>query len=243
VRVVNLYRSYQRGKVRVPALNGVSLNIARGEIAGIVGPSGSGKSTLLHLIAGLDTPTSGKAFLDGTDLSMLKQKQLADYRLKKVGFIFQFYNLIPTLSALENVEVPLWLAGVGKNEREERAFDLLSTVGLDDRVEHFPDEMSGGEAQRVAIARALANEPAVVLGDEPTGDLDSKSAIDFLELVKSLNKENGQTFVLVTHDPLVVKECTKAYAIRDGKIEREIMGAEINEDSAGHGLNMERLAS
>ncbi len=223
----------------MPALNGVNIEIEKGEIAGIVGPSGSGKSTLLNLIAGLDTPTNGKILLDNVDLSTLKHNQLADYRLRKVGFIFQFYNLIPTLSALENVEVPLWLAGYDKSKREERAYDLLTTVGLEDRVEHMPDEMSGGEAQRVAIARALANEPTVILGDEPTGDLDSKSAVAFLDLIKVLNREKSQTFILVTHDPIVVKECTRAYAIRDGKIEREMKRDEIN-GANNHSLDIER---
>ncbi|MEM3489967.1 MAG: ABC transporter ATP-binding protein [Candidatus Bathyarchaeia archaeon] len=222
VKTVGLTKVYRRGKVNVPALNDVNLKILRGEIACIMGPSGSGKTTLLNLIGGLDVPTHGTVFVDNVDLTTLNGKELADYRLRKIGFIFQFYNLIPTLTALENVEVPLAFAKVPKRERRSRAFDLLKTVGLESRADHKPDELSGGEQQRVAIARALANNPSVILADEPTGDLDSRSAMMFMEMVKELNKKTDQTFIIVTHDPLVVHECTKAYTIRDGRIEKEL---------------------
>jgi len=219
VRTINLSKVYRRGKVDVPALNDVNLQVLAGEIVGIMGPSGSGKTTLLNLIGGLDKPTRGKIFVDGVDITTLGERELADYRLRKVGFVFQFYNLIPTLTALENVEVPLALLGVPKAERRERALNLLRMVGLEARADHKPDELSGGEQQRVAIARALANNPSIVLADEPTGDLDSKSALSLMKLVKDLNERNGQTFIIVTHDPIVAERCTKIYTIRDGRIE------------------------
>jgi putative ABC transport system ATP-binding protein len=219
IRTIELSKIYRRGKINVPALNGVNLEVTHGEIVGIMGPSGSGKTTLLNIIGGLDKPTQGKIFVDGADITSLNEKDLADYRLKKVGFIFQFYNLIPTLTAIENVEVPMALAGVPKNERRENALNLLRMVGLESRADHKPDELSGGEQQRVAIARALANNPSIVLADEPTGDLDSKSAVAFMKIVRDLNKRSNQTFIIVTHDPLVVERCTKIYTIRDGRLE------------------------
>jgi putative ABC transport system ATP-binding protein len=222
VKTVGLTKVYRRGKVDVPALNGIDLEVTKGDIVCITGPSGSGKTTLLNLIGGLDKATSGTVLVDNTDLTNLGNKELADYRLRKVGFIFQFYNLIPTLTALENVEVPLAFAKVPKAKRGVHALDLLKTVGLEPRADHKPDELSGGEQQRVAIARALANNPTVILADEPTGDLDSKSTTAFMELVKHLNEKTKQTFIIVTHDPLVVRECSKAYAIRDGRIEGEL---------------------
>jgi putative ABC transport system ATP-binding protein len=219
IRAIGLSKIYRRGKINVPALNGVNLEVTHGEIVGIMGPSGSGKTTLLNIIGGLDKPTQGKIFVDGVDITLLNEKDLADYRLKKVGFIFQFYNLIPTLTAIENVEVPMALAGLPKNERREKALNLLRMVGLESRADHKPDELSGGEQQRVAIARALANNPSIVLADEPTGDLDSKSAMAFMKIVRDLNKRNNQTFIIVTHDPLVVEQCTRIYTIRDGRLE------------------------
>ncbi len=221
VETVNLERRYKRGKFPVPALNGVDLEVAKGEILGIIGPSGSGKTTLLNLIGGLDRPSKGTVKVDGVEVSKLEDPQLTDYRLHKVGFVFQFYNLIPTLNAVENVELPMGLAKVGPAEQRERALSLLESVGLDQRSDHMPDELSGGEQQRVAVARALANHPSVVLADEPTGDLDSKSAKKLMEVLKSLRKEEHATFVVVTHDPIVVAECNRVCAIRDGKITRE----------------------
>lgn len=219
VRTIDLSKVYRRGKINVPALNSVNLQVSSGEIVGIIGPSGSGKTTLLNIIGGLDKPTQGKIFVDGVDITSLNEKDLADYRLKKVGFIFQFYNLIPILTALENIEIPLALMGTPKDERRERALNLLRMVGLENRADHKPDELSGGEQQRVAIARALANNPSIVLADEPTGDLDSKSAMSFMKIVRDLNRRNDQTFIIVTHDPLVVEQCTKIYTIRDGRVE------------------------
>lgn len=231
VRTIGLTKVYRRGKVDVLALSGINLQILRGEITCIMGPSGSGKTTLLNLIGGLDKPTRGKVFVDDVDLTMLNGRELADYRLRKVGFVFQFYNLIPTLTALENVEVPLALAKVPEKERRARALGLLKMVGLEHRIDHKPDELSGGEQQRVAIARALANSPSIVLADEPTGDLDSESAMVFMEIIKELNRKMGQTFIIVTHDPLVVRECTKVYTIRDGRIERELSKEEMKKFS------------
>jgi len=218
VQAIAVSREYRRGRIPVPALNGIDLTVERGEIVGIVGPSGSGKTTLLNLIGGLDRPSHGKVLVDGIDLSTFNDDQLADYRLKKIGFIFQFYNLIPTLTALENVELPMNLAAVPRLEQEDRAIKLLQTVGLESRVDHMPVEMSGGEQQRVAVARALANNPSFILGDEPTGDLDSKSAEALMDLIVSLRKERQMTFILVTHDPIVVMECDRVYSVRDGKV-------------------------
>ena len=223
VQVVDLQKHYKRGRIDVAALDGVDVTIGKGEIIGVIGPSGSGKTTLLNLIGGLDRPSKGKVIVDGVDLGTLNDGQLADYRLKKIGFIFQFYNLISTLNAVENVELPMGLAKVPKAERAARAQELLKTVGLSMRVNHMPQELSGGEQQRVAVARALSNSPAVILGDEPTGDLDSKSAKALMDLLWTLRKEKKVTFILVTHDPIVVARCDRVYSVRDGKIIREIV--------------------
>jgi len=223
VQAVDLAKRYKRGRISVEALDGVDITIARGEIIGIIGPSGSGKTTLLNLIGGLDRPSHGKVLVDGVDLGGLNDGKLADYRLNKIGFIFQFYNLISTLNAVENVELPMALASVPRQEREERARELLKTVGLTMRVNHMPEELSGGEQQRVAVARALSNSPSVILGDEPTGDLDSKSAKALMDLIWTLRREKKVTFVLVTHDPIVVARCDRVYSIRDGKVLREII--------------------
>lgn len=223
VQTVDLAKRYKRGRISVAALDGVDVTIAKGEIIGVIGPSGSGKTTLLNLIGGLDRPTHGKVLVDGVDLGELDDGKLADYRLNKIGFIFQFYNLISTLNAVENVELPMALASVPREEREERARELLQTVGLALRSNHMPEELSGGEQQRVAVARALSNSPSVILGDEPTGDLDSKSAKALMDLIWTLRKEKKVTFVLVTHDPIVVTRCDRVYSIRDGKVLREIV--------------------
>jgi putative ABC transport system ATP-binding protein len=222
VQTMQVTKVYSRGRVSVPALRGVDLEVKRGETVAIVGPSGSGKTTLLNLIGGLDRPSQGRVVVGGTDLGGLSDDRLAEHRLRGVGFIFQFYNLIPTLSAVENVEFPMSLAGVPKAERLSRALELLASVGVESRADHVPDEMSGGEQQRVAVARALANGPPILLGDEPTGDLDSKSAKDLMELTKSLSRDKKMTLVFVTHDPVVVARCDRAYAVRDGKIVQEL---------------------
>jgi len=227
VETIDLRRKYKRGKIEIPALQGIDMTIGKGEIIGITGPSGSGKTTLISMIGGLDRPTHGQVIVDGQDLNDLDDTALTEYRLKKIGFVFQFYNLIPTLTALENIELPMSLANVPEEEQKKRAIELLSTVDLGMRANHKPDELSGGEQQRVAVARALANDPSVILADEPTGDLDSKSAKRLMELIKTLQKERRVTFVLVTHDPLVVAQCHRAYAIRDGKIVHEFSGKEL----------------
>lgn len=200
----------------------------KGEILGIVGPSGSGKTTLLNLIGGMGRPSSGSVTVDGADLSDLGDAELTRFRLEKIGFIFQFYNLISTLNAAENVALPMAFANVQIEEREKRAKELLRVVGMEHRFDHLPSQMSGGEQQRVAVARALANNPPVILGDEPTGDLDSKSAKNLIELIRSLRREKKITFILVTHDPLVVEGCDRVYSIRDGKIVKEFSQTDIN---------------
>ncbi len=200
----------------------------KGEIVGIVGPSGSGKTTLLNLIGGMGRPSSGSVTVDGKDLSDLEDAELTRFRLEKIGFIFQFYNLISTLNAAENVVLPMTFANVQPEEREKRAKELLRVVGMEHRFDHLPNQMSGGEQQRVAVARALANNPPVILGDEPTGDLDSKSAKNLIELIRSLRREKKITFILVTHDPLVVEGCDRIYSIRDGRIIKEFSQTDIN---------------
>jgi putative ABC transport system ATP-binding protein len=234
IQLEDVTKSYRRKKVSVPAVNGIDLEVGKGEIIGIIGPSGSGKSTLLNIIGGLDKARKGKVVIDGRDLGELDDKALTRFRLERVGFIFQFYNLISTLTAVENVELPMSLAGVPNDKRREKATDLLREVGLEHRLNHLPEEMSGGEQQRVAVARALANEPALILGDEPTGDLDSKSAKKLMELIRLLRREKKVTFVLVTHDPIVVEACDKVYSVRDGKITKEFSQTDIVHTKMSH---------
>jgi len=218
IEIVNLSKTYKRKKIEVLALKDVNLNVTRGEVVSIMGTSGSGKTTLLNMVGGLDSPTTGKVVVDGVDLTQLTEPQLASFRLSKIGFVFQFYNLFPTLTAFENVEYPLVLAKKSKEERERRVWNLLESVGMKERANHRPDELSGGEQQRVGIARALANAPALVLADEPTGDLDSENASAFMNMVKQLNRSHNQTFLIVTHDPIVARECNKTHSIRDGRV-------------------------
>ena len=218
LQTINLSKVYKRRNIEVVALRDVSLQISRSQIVCIMGPSGSGKTTLLNIIGGVDRPTSGNVVIGNTDITKLGESQITRFRLEKIGFVFQFYNLFPTLTASENVELPLILAKKPKQIREKRVDDLLEIVGMKQRADHKPDELSGGEQQRVAIARALVNDPTLVLADEPTGDLDSENAVVFMELVKELNKKQNQTFLIVTHDPLVSNECDKIYAIRDGRL-------------------------
>jgi len=220
VETVKLTKVYRKGKLEIIALRDVNFEISKGDIVCVMGPSGSGKTTLLNTIGGLDKPTKGKVLVDGVDITQLNESQLASYRLEKIGFIFQFYNLFPVLTAFENVELPLILAKKPKRERKNKVRQLLETVGMTERTHHKPDELSGGEQQRIAIARALANDPALILADEPTGDLDSENAAMFMNLVRKLNQDYSQTFLIVTHDPLVVKECRQIYMIRDGKLEK-----------------------
>jgi len=201
VDVQNVVKVYQRDSQQIKVLDGLNLEVPQGEFMALMGPSGSGKTTLLNLIAGIDRATSGKVWVAGTDLTPLSEGELAKWRSRNVGFIFQFYNLIPVLNAVENVELPLLLSHLSKKERRERALTALRIVGLADRSKHYPRQLSGGQEQRVAIARAIVTDPAVLVADEPTGDLDSKSAEEILDLMQTFNKEFGKTIVMVTHDP------------------------------------------
>ena len=201
VSVQNVVKIYQRDSQQITVLDGLNLEVPQGEFLALMGPSGSGKTTLLNLIAGIDRATSGTVRVAGTDLTPLSEGELAKWRSRNVGFIFQFYNLIPVLNAVENVELPLLLSHLSKKERRERALTALRIVGLADRSKHYPRQLSGGQEQRVAIARAIVTDPAVLVADEPTGDLDSKSAEEILDLIETFNQEFGKTIVMVTHDP------------------------------------------
>jgi putative ABC transport system ATP-binding protein len=214
----NLYKTYVSGRLRVPALRGVSLNIERGEIVAIVGPSGCGKTTLLHCVSGLEDFDKGDVLLEGRSLARLSDGQKADHRARRVGFVFQSYNLLPVLNALENVELPLLLSGRSAGVARRTAMRALEVVGLENRLRHLPSELSGGQQQRVAIARALATEPAVIFADEPTGNLDSDSAEEVMQLIDRLNLENRQTFVLVTHAREVAMHAQRIIRMRDGEI-------------------------
>jgi putative ABC transport system ATP-binding protein len=201
VDVRNVRKVYRRDAEELTVLNGISLTVPEGEFVALMGPSGSGKTTLLNLIAGIDRPTSGEVIVAGTDVAKLSESELARWRSSNVGFIFQFYNLIPVLSARENVELPLLLTSLSKRERRERALTALKIVGLADRSQHYPRQLSGGQEQRVAIARAIVADPKVLVADEPTGDLDAKSAEEILALLDTLNRDFRKTIVMVTHDP------------------------------------------
>jgi putative ABC transport system ATP-binding protein len=201
VDVKNVRKVYHRDSLEIPVLDGINLEVPEGEFVALMGPSGSGKTTLLNLIAGIDRPTSGQVVVAGTDVAKLSESDLAKWRSQNVGFIFQFYNLIPVLSATENVELPLLLTRLSKKERRERAVTALKVVGLADRAHHYPRQLSGGQEQRVAIARAIVGDPKVLVADEPTGDLDAKSAEEILALMESLNRDFGKTIIMVTHDP------------------------------------------
>lgn len=220
VEAVNLKKTYMLGKVPVEALRGVNLKVESGDFLAILGPSGSGKSTLLNLIGALDKPTEGKMMIEGVDISTLNDNQLTDLR-RRVGFVFQFFNLIPRFSAKENVELSLSIADVSRPDRKKRAESLLETVGLKERMNHKPAELSGGEQQRVAIARALANNPRFLLMDEPTGNIDSKTANEILRLIKGLNEEKGVTAIMVTHDQRLATQSKKTVLMLDGLIVQE----------------------
>jgi putative ABC transport system ATP-binding protein len=214
----NVTRTFKIGKVETRALRGVSLAIENGEFTALVGPSGSGKTTLLQLIGCLDQPTSGHVYVNGKDVSRLNRNQRADVRRGSIGFIFQFFALIPTLTAYENIEMPLFLIGQGAAERRKRVADLLESVGLADRAHHRPDQLSGGEQQRVAIARALAPKPSLILADEPTANLDTPNGRQVMETMTRLNQETGVTFVFATHDPRVIKYARRVITLRDGLV-------------------------
>jgi len=212
-------KTYRMGEVLISALRGVTFKVAKGEIVAVFGPSGSGKSTLLHILGALDRADEGKVFVDSIDLSKLSDDELADVRLRKIGFVFQFFNLLPRLTALRNVELPLALADFSDKECSEKAREVLKLVGLEGRMNHRPTELSGGEQQRVAIARALVNDPSIILADEPTGNLDTKTGFEIVQLMKRLNEEKGQTFIVVTHDPHLAEAADRIIHLKDGLIE------------------------
>jgi putative ABC transport system ATP-binding protein len=217
-KVDNVTRVYKIGKIETQALRGICLSIEDGEFTALVGPSGSGKTTLLQLIGCLDQPTSGQVFVRGHDVSRLKRNQRADMRRGTIGFVFQFFALIPTLTAYENIEMPLLLDRHTSKERRERVMQLLESVGLADRAHHRPDQLSGGEQQRVAVARALAPKPALILADEPTANLDTLNGKQVMEIMTRLNQETGVTFVFATHDPRVIRFARRVIELRDGRI-------------------------
>jgi putative ABC transport system ATP-binding protein len=218
IEATGVIKTYDTGKVRVPALRGVNLTVRRGEMVAIMGPSGCGKTTLLNCLAGLDTIDSGSILIAGADLATLSDNARTDFRARNMGFIFQFYNLLPVLSAVENVELPLLVTGVKPRLARARALRVLEQVGLSEWAQHRPSELSGGQRQRVTIARSLVNEPAIVWGDEPTGDLDSQNADEIMRLMRDLNVRNQQTFVLVTHDPRIGEQCDRIIRMQDGVI-------------------------
>ena len=213
IEIEKLMKIYYMGKVEVPALRGVDLNIEKGEFVALMGPSGSGKSTLLNMIGILDAPTSGKIIIDGIDVSSLNDNQRADFRLRKMGFVFQFFSLLMELSSIENVALPM----IMDERKSDRASSLLELVGIGDRADHYPSELSGGQQQRVAIARALANEPAILLADEPTANLDTESSNQIVGLFRELN-EKGQTIVMVTHEPELGEKADRIIRIKDGRV-------------------------
>ena len=220
ILVENLYKTYRMGDIEVNALRGLTMGVARGEVVAIMGPSGSGKSTLMNILGCLDRPTSGTYHLDGEMVSELSDDALANIRNKKVGFIFQSFNLLPRATATKNVELPLRYAGM-RTGRREKALQSLISVGLEDRTEHRPFELSGGQQQRVAIARALVNDPAIIMADEPTGNLDSKVGQEIMDLLLNLNQSFGTTLVIVTHDPKVAAQCQRTIHIKDGVVDKD----------------------
>ncbi|MFZ1290208.1 MAG: ABC transporter ATP-binding protein [Melioribacteraceae bacterium] len=218
IEVKNLSKSYWRNNLEIPVLNELSLNVKEGEFLALMGPSGSGKTTLLNIIAGIDRPTNGNVLVANTDISKLSESDLAKWRSSHVGFVFQFYNLIPVLTAFENVELPLLLTKLSKAERKKHVDTALSIVGLGDRIHHYPKQLSGGQEQRVAIARAIVTDPSLLVADEPTGDLDKNSANEILILMDRLNKEFNKTIVMVTHDPHAAEKASRLLHLEKGEL-------------------------
>lgn len=218
ILVQNLFKSYQRDRLEIPVLRNINLEIAEGAFIAFMGPSGSGKTTLLNLIAGIDKPTEGRVFVAGNDITDLDETELAVWRSRHIGFIFQFYNLIPVLTALENVELPLLLTPLSKKERRAHAETALEIVGLAERLDHYPRQLSGGQEQRVAIARAIATDPAILVADEPTGDLDKTSAEEVLDLMDRLNRELNKTILMVTHDPRAAERARTIRHLEKGEL-------------------------
>jgi putative ABC transport system ATP-binding protein len=229
IEIENVVKVYDGGSVPVRALEQISLKIDAGEFVAVVGPSGSGKTTLLNIIGGLDQPTSGRVVVDGADLSAMPREKLTEFRLRHVGFVFQAYNLIPVLSARENVEFIMLLQGIGRQERQERVESLLRDVGLSERMESRPAELSGGQQQRVAVARALASHPSFVLADEPTANLDSATAESLMRLMEHLNHDHGMTFLFSTHDPRVIRRAHRIVTLEDGRIAADRKNREADE--------------
>jgi putative ABC transport system ATP-binding protein len=222
INLERIHKIYRMGDIEVHALRGVSLQIGRGEFVAIMGPSGSGKSTMMNIIGCLDRPSKGQYFLEGVDVSTVDKAGLADIRNKNVGFVFQSFNLVPRTSAVENVELPLIYAGVGSTERVRRARAALAEVGLSDRERNMPNQLSGGQQQRVALARALVNNPAIILADEPTGALDTRTSVEVLEIFQRLNRERNLTIVVVTHEPDIAQYAKRIIQFRDGRIHRDV---------------------
>ncbi len=221
VELNNVWKTYRMGAADVHALHGVSMAVDKGDLVSVMGPSGSGKSTLLNLLGCLDRPTQGAYVLDGRDVSELSDNDLSEVRSRRIGFIFQSYNLIPQLNVIENIEVPLFYQGLSEHESYEKAVELAKRVGLENRLKHHPPQLSGGQRQRVGVARALANNPAIVLADEPTGNLDSHTGEEILELLLSFNRDHGTTLMIVTHDPEVAKRAERMVHMIDGELTEE----------------------
>jgi putative ABC transport system ATP-binding protein len=222
VEVVDVFKEFRREQIVIPVLSGMNLQMARGDYLALMGPSGSGKSTLLNLVAGLDRPTTGRVVVCGQDLSQLSEGQLAKWRSSNVGFIFQLYNLIPVLTAYENVELPLTLTSLTRKQRDAQVRTALEVVGLADRMDHYPRQLSGGQEQRVSIARAIATDPNLIVADEPTGDLDAKSAGEILDLLARLNSEFGKTIIMVTHDPHAANRAKRLLHLDKGVLVQEV---------------------
>ncbi len=226
ISVKDLSKTYIMGPTKVHALRGITLDIQRNEFVALMGPSGSGKSTLMNLLGCLDTPTSGEYWLNGINVSTMEDNDLAEVRNKEIGFVFQTFNLLPRLTALENVALPLVYAGMNKAARRQKALQVLDAVGLGDRVEHKPNELSGGQRQRVAIARALVNDPSIILADEPTGNLDTKTSIEIMGILEQIHRQ-GNTVILVTHEPDIAEHAHRAVRLRDGMVESDVLNENI----------------